>query len=94
MFDMGVADPVPTPLSVYMDDKGPLWDSIVRKYSLQSIPYAQIASWTFGDFIFNTEFDNITSTIKARRAGFHDCIDTEDIFRTFFQRLRLSKITT
>jgi nucleoside-diphosphate-sugar epimerase len=92
MFDMEVADPVPTPLSVYMADKGPLWDAIVRKYSLQSIPYTQIASWAFGDFVFNTEFDNITSTIKARRAGFHDCIDTEEMFRTFFERLRESKV--
>jgi hypothetical protein len=24
------------------------------------------------------EYDNITSTKKARRAGFHDCIDTEE----------------
>src|SRR5260370_69798 len=88
MFDMEVADPVPIPLSVYMADKGPLWDAIVRKYNLQAIPYDQIAAWAFGDFIFNSEFDNITSTIKARRAGFHDCIDTEEMFRTFFESLR------
>lgn len=92
MFDMEVADPVPTPLSVYMADKDALWDAIVRKYSLQAIPYSEIASWAFGDFIFNSEFDNISSTIKARRAGFHDCIDTEEMFRTFFEHLRESKI--
>jgi len=38
------------------------------------------------------EFDNITSTIKARQAGFHDCIDTEDMFAHFFARLRTNKI--
>jgi hypothetical protein len=42
--------------------------------------------------IFHTEFDNITSTIKARRAGFHDCIDTEDMFTEFFGKLRATKI--
>ena len=26
----------------------------------------------------------ISSTIKLRRAGFHDCIDTEDMFRKWF----------
>jgi nucleoside-diphosphate-sugar epimerase len=88
MFDMEVADPVPIPLSVYMADKGPLWDAIVRKHNLQAIPYDQIAAWAFGDFIFTSEFDNITSTIKARRAGFHDCIDTEEMYRTFFESLR------
>jgi hypothetical protein len=59
---------------------------------LQAIPYDQIASWAFGDFIFNSEFDNITSTIKARRAGFHDCIDTEDMFTNFFADLRERRI--
>jgi nucleoside-diphosphate-sugar epimerase len=92
MFAMEVADPVSTPLQVYMADKGRLWDAIVRKCDLQAIPYSQIASWAFGDFIFNSEFDNISSTIKARCAGFHGCIDTEEMFRTFFEHLRESKI--
>jgi nucleoside-diphosphate-sugar epimerase len=92
MFDMEVADPVPTPLTVYMQDKAQLWDEIVRKHDLQPIPYSQLVSWAFGDFIFNSGFDNISSTIKARRAGFHDCIDTEDMFRLFFARLRRDRI--
>jgi hypothetical protein len=89
--------PIPTPLSVYMADKGPLWESIVRKYHLEPIPYGQIASWGFEDFIFNSEFDNISSTIKARRAGFSGLhalpgIDTQDMFRSFFESLRQGKL--
>jgi hypothetical protein len=38
------------------------------------------------------EYDNISSTIKARRAGFHDCIDTEDMFKEFFAALRNDRI--
>jgi nucleoside-diphosphate-sugar epimerase len=92
MLQMEIADPVPIPLAVYMADKRPLWDAIVCKYNLQAVPYDQIASWAFGDFIFNSEFDNITSTIKARRAGFHDRIDTEDMFTNFFADLRERRI--
>jgi len=92
MFDMPVADPVPTPLSVYMADKEPLWDAIVNKYGLRPIPYNQAASWPFADAIFRLEYDNITSTIKARRAGFHDCIDTEDMVRDFLKELRTERI--
>lgn len=88
MFGMAVADPVPMPLSVYMADKGPLWDRIVAEHHLQPIPYRKVASWEFGDFIFHSGFDNISSTIKARRAGFHDCIDTEAMFEAFFKTLR------
>jgi hypothetical protein len=65
---------------------------MTRKYNLQSIPYEQVVVWRFGDFIFNSGFDNITSTIKARRAGFHDCIDTEDMFSNLFDDLRQKRV--
>ena len=92
MFGMETADPVPMPLTQYMADKGSLWNSILAKYQLQPIPYEQVASWAFGDFIFNSGFDNVTSTIKARRAGFQDCIDTEEMFETFFGELRSRRV--
>jgi nucleoside-diphosphate-sugar epimerase len=91
-FGMEVAEPVPTPLTVYMADKGPLWARMTEKYGLQPIPYEQLVSWAFGDFIFNSGFDNISSTIKARRAGFHACIDTEDMFTRFFDQLCREKV--
>jgi nucleoside-diphosphate-sugar epimerase len=93
MFDMMPADPVPMPLSVYMADKTPVWDAVVRKHGLQPLAYEQISSWPFADAILRLlEFDNISSTIKARRAGFHDCIDTEEMFRSFFARLRRERV--
>ena len=92
MFDMDWADPIPMPLATYMADKGPLWDSMTAKYGLDPIPYAKVASWPFGDFIFGSAFDNISSTIKARQAGFQACIDTEDMFRRQFAQLRAMKV--
>jgi nucleoside-diphosphate-sugar epimerase len=93
MFDMPAADPIPTPLTVYMADKKPVWEDIVRKHRLQSLSYEQVSSWPFADAILRLmEFDNITSTIKARRAGFHDCIDTEEMFRSFFANLRAARV--
>ena len=92
MFEMEIAPPVPTPLHAYMSDKAGLWDGIVRKYGLESVPYDKLVSWQFGDFILNSGFDNITSTIKARRAGFADCIDTEEMFREELRKLREEKV--
>ena len=88
MFDMEWADPIPMPLATYMADKTSLWDAMVERHGLQPIPYAQVASWPFGDFIFASGFDNIVNTVKARRAGFHACIDTEDMFARQFDQLR------
>jgi hypothetical protein len=68
-------------------------DVIVRKHGLQPLPYEQVSSWPFADAILRLmEYDNITSTIKARRAGFHDCIDTEDMFKSFFANLRKGRV--
>lgn len=93
MFGMPAADPVPTPLTIYMADKKPVWGAIVRKHHLQPLPYEQVSSWPFADAILRLmEFDNITSTIKARRAGFQDCVDTEEMFERFFARLRRDKV--
>jgi nucleoside-diphosphate-sugar epimerase len=92
MFDMEITDPVPTPLAVYMADKEPLWQRIVAKYGLTNIPYDQVVSWNFGDAIFNSGYDNISSTIKARQMGFADCIDTEEMFRDLFASLRSMKV--
>lgn len=91
-FGMEVAEPVPIPLAEYMQDKGELWDALVRRHDLVSTSYRQIASWAFGDFIFHSEFDNISSTIKARQAGFHACIDTEEMFVRLFDDLRRNKV--
>jgi len=88
MFGMDWADPIPTPLATYMADKGELWRSIAANHSLQPIPYETLVDWRFGDFIFNSGFDNITSTIKARKAGFQDCIDSEDMFAAEFAEMR------
>jgi nucleoside-diphosphate-sugar epimerase len=93
MFDMPTADPVPMPLTVYMADKKPVWEAIIRKHDLQPLPYEMVSSWPFADAILRQmDFDNITSTIKARRAGFHDCTDTEDMFQGFFAALRQDRV--
>jgi nucleoside-diphosphate-sugar epimerase len=76
----------------YMADKSEVWGEIVRKHNLQPNSFDRVASWQFADAIFSLFFDNITSTIKARRAGFHDCIDTEEMFREFFAGLRADRI--
>ena len=93
MYGMDIADPVPMLLATYLADKAPVWDRMVAKYKLRVIPYGQVASWPFGDMIFGSGFDNITSTIKARVAGFHACIDTEYMFAKEFRRLADSRVT-
>ncbi|HVY99057.1 MAG TPA: SDR family oxidoreductase [Dongiaceae bacterium] len=91
-FRMEVAPPLPIDLRKTMADKAPVWNEIVARHGLRPYAYQDIAQWGFGDFIFKTPFDNITSTIKARRYGFADCIDSEDMFVELFESLQRDRI--
>ncbi len=86
-FNLSLGPTLPFSLSDMMADKGPVWDGLVRKHSLAPYGYSDIASWRFGDFILKTPYDNITSTVKARKDGFVSCIDSEYMFKENFQSL-------
>jgi hypothetical protein len=79
-------------LSEMMANKAPVWDRIVAEHGLQGIPYDQIVSWPYGDFVFNAGFDIISSMTKARRYGFHEVVDSEEMFFRIFDELRANKV--
>lgn len=91
-FDLEVAPPLPMSLASIMDDKTELWDTMVAKHDLQPIPYSDVSSWAFGDFVFAWDYDVLSDSSKARRAGFHEYVNTEDMFISIFQDLRNQRI--
>ncbi len=87
----------PFSLAEVMADKGPIWDRIVLKHSLVPHRYEQIvSSWQFMDYLLRHgrtyPHHSIVSTIKARQHGFHDCMDTEEMFDEIFEDLQRAKI--
>lgn len=91
-FDLDTAPPLPMSLTEAMADKEPLWDETVARHGLVPTPYADVSSWRFGDFVFGWDYDVIADTSKARRAGFHEYVDTEAMFLRIFQDLRDRRI--
>ncbi|MDK1328104.1 SDR family oxidoreductase [Arthrobacter sp. zg-Y1143] len=91
-FGMDYAEPQPVPLVDAMPQYAELWEQMTERYGLQQTPYADLVRWEFADFIFRSEFDNVSSTIKARQAGFGDCLDSEDRFLELFDALAAQKI--
>jgi hypothetical protein len=51
-------------------------------------------SWQFADAAFGLRGgqNTLLSTIKARKHGFVECIDTEDMFRDQFAALQSARI--
>jgi len=91
-FDMPVDEPQTIPLATCMADKGPLWRSLTERHGLQPIPYEQLAAWAFGDFIFRCDWDVISSTTRIRQAGFHEVVDSTEMFLRLFEQLRAQRI--
>jgi nucleoside-diphosphate-sugar epimerase len=79
-------------LTEFMADKAPLWESLQRRHGLQAIPYGDLVAWPFGDYVFGCDWDIMSDTTKIRRAGFHDCVDSEDMMLKLLADFRAQKI--
>ncbi|MEW1686196.1 SDR family oxidoreductase [Streptomyces sp. NPDC093594] len=91
-FDLEVASPLPMSLDVVMADKEPLWNEMIEKYGLEPHPYKDVSSWAFGDFVFSWDYDMFADGSKARRFGFHEYVDTEEMFLNILADFRRNRI--
>ena len=90
---MAVGPDVPLSLAAAMPPREAEWRAIVGKHTLSSPE--RLADFVGQGFIYaDGQFaygatqappTTLVSTIKARQAGFHDCMDTEDMFRKWFR---------
>ncbi len=91
-FDMNLAPPQKIDLSHMMADKAGLWREIAQQHALQDIAYERLVSWAYGDFVFTPEFDIVSSMTKARQLGFHDVVDSREMFLRLFDELRANRV--
>ena len=82
----------PFRLSQWMADKQPVWAAIVRRQGLAETALGDVADFAFADFLWSHDYDVFSSTTKLRRAGFHDMVDTEEMFLSQLTRYREAKI--
>lgn len=91
-FEMELEEPQTIRLTEFMPNLEPVWDACVERHSLRPIPYRDVAHWGFGDLVFGIDYDNVSSTLKARHHGFHECRDTEEMFVSLLTRLRRERV--
>jgi hypothetical protein len=76
------------------------WAALVDKYGLRAphnlLDFVGYNSLVYTDVMLSGTPSPTTpilnSTIKARQAGFHACMDTEDMFRKWFERLQRDRV--
>ena len=79
VFDMPGTGPQVHSLVEFMADKAPLWDVMVKKYGLRPYGFKEVVAWPFGDYVFNCDWDVMSSVTKSRRHGFHAVVDSEEM---------------
>ena len=96
VFDMDYASPHSDYLAVVMADKEPLWAEIVEKYGLERYTIKDlVASWQVVDFFLDYGDRNrlsLLSTIKARKHGFLECEDSEDMIVRQLKEMQADRI--
>ena len=79
-------------LQKVMAGKGSFWNAIIVRHGLRRTVLEEFVTWSFGDYVFHTEWDVMASTTKARQFGFGDCLDTEEMFLEILKQLQDEKI--
>jgi hypothetical protein len=94
--DVGANEPMS--LGHEMPKREAEWRAIVKKYELRAPADLKAyvgESFFFADAVFSAPTRGkpmLVSTIKARQAGFHDCIDTQDMLRKWFKRFQDNRL--
>lgn len=91
-FDMEVGPVQTLRLEDFMADKEPLWAEICQQHQLRKYRLDELTNWRFADFVYACDYDQMSSMTKARKAGWHDVVDTEDMIRRQLERLRRERI--
>jgi nucleoside-diphosphate-sugar epimerase len=97
VFGMEVGAPVPMRLAEVMPGCEDVWSTLVARYDLRPTSLEQLvgSSWQFADAVFGyggAPPDTIVSTVKARRYGFHDCCDTNEMFERQLQHMQAQRL--
>jgi nucleoside-diphosphate-sugar epimerase len=99
-FGMAAGGHRPTSLLEELPARQMQWAALVDRYALRSpasiVDFVGHNSLVYADQLLSGHDAPagpvLNSTIAVRNAGFHDCMDTEDMFRTWFQRLQLERL--
>jgi nucleoside-diphosphate-sugar epimerase len=92
VFEMPAGAPQTINLTQHMADKGELWQAMTERHGLQRFDYAQLVGWPFADYVFGTDWDVMSNVTKSRRFGFHDVVDTEEMFCRQLTRFRKERV--
>ena len=91
-FDIPCGSVRPLRLAAVMQEKEPVWERVCGRFGLAPRPLSEVANWGYLDATLERTWNEIFSTTKARRFGFHDWEDSEERLLALIGEYRAAKI--
>jgi nucleoside-diphosphate-sugar epimerase len=96
-FGLEPAGPQPFSLKEFLSEKAPLWQAMTTRYGLKPFPFERTPDWAQGSFTppnsrLACEYDFVADTLKVRKSGFCEVVDSEEMFLAMFKRFRDEKL--
>ena len=91
-FGMPCGSVRPLRLAEVMEGKEAVWNRVCERYGLVPRPLSAVANWGYLDATLERIWDEILSTTKARRFGFHEWEDSEERLLALIGEYRSAKI--
>ncbi|MEQ8652473.1 MAG: SDR family oxidoreductase [Kiloniellales bacterium] len=96
LFGMEVGPAAAVSLNRVMVDKAAVWERVVKRYGLQPYSLDELTpNWQFADSMFgygSRPNPSHLSTIKARKYGFQECQDSEEMLLDWLTLLQEQRI--
>ena len=92
LFGVEPGPPGEVDIAQFLADHAGLWQQMVARHGLAPRRLEELANPAYAAFAFAATWDEMSSTVKARRAGFHAALDSEDMIADViadYRRLRL-----
>src|SRR3546814_19576388 len=73
-FGMAVGGVATETLADSRRDAGPAWQAMAAAHRLAEPDVGRVADWSYGDFMFRIGWDDLSSTVKIRKAGIGNAV--------------------
>jgi nucleoside-diphosphate-sugar epimerase len=88
-FGVPAGRPLAMDMGLFMRGQHDVWATLKQKHGLV-LDLAEIQDWSQG-YILSSSIEMHSSTIRIRKAGFADCLDTEDRLFELFDEMKARK---
>jgi len=91
-FGMELGAPEDSTFADFARQHAQTWTGMVSKYGLRRTDLATLAQWPYGDYVMSLQWDVVSSMDKAARDGFHERVNTTNMWIEGFDFFRSQKI--